>query len=46
MLSMSEKDVAAGVRGTETEAEGWLILRVCELDEGMVMAHVAQASYR
>ena len=31
MRSMSEEDVVVGVWGTETEAEGWLMLRVCEV---------------
>ena len=29
---MSEEDVVAGEWGTEIEAEGWLMLKVCELN--------------
>ena len=32
MHSMSEEDVVAGEWGTEIEAEGWLMLKVCELN--------------
>ena len=49
MCSMSEEDAVAGAWGTEMEAEGWLMLEICEvlLDEEMlVLVHAAQASYR
>ena len=44
---MSEEDVVAGELGTEIEAEGWLMLKVCELNvEILALVHGAPASYQ
>lgn len=47
MRLMSEEDVVAREWGTEIEAEGGLMSKVCELNvEILALVHAAPASYQ